>query len=157
MTFKAGSCTSTPGVSDEVVTTTKTGRIRRVTVLGSTAALSNTTVMSRQHARTGSPSGVAVTGCAGFTDDAAYAAMDFLLDALDGIAVEVFGSVAHLQNLVLNIVFVDTTSTYFELDLPDELAALQDKVDGDGVSRPAERASGRSGTPRTSGPICRRS
>ena len=69
---------------------------------------------------------VAVTGCAGFTDDAAYAAMDFLLDALDGIAGEVFGSVAHLLNLDLDldVVFVDTTSTYFELDVPDEIADL---------------------------------
>jgi len=81
---------------------------------------------------------VAVTGCPGFTDDA-YAAMDFLLDALDGIAAEVFGSVAHLLNLDLDIVFVDTTSTYFELDVPGELAALQDKVDDDGPSRPAEQ------------------
>ena len=32
---------------------------------------------------------VAIAGCAGFTDDAAYAAMDFLLDALPEIAAEV--------------------------------------------------------------------
>ena len=82
---------------------------------------------------------VAVTGCQGFTDDAAYAAMDFLLDALDGIAAEVFSSVAHLLNLDLDIVFVDTTSTYFELDVPDEIADLQAKVDDDGTSRPAEQ------------------
>ena len=36
---------------------------------------------------------VAIAGCPGFTDDAAYAAMDFLLDALGEIAAEVFGSV----------------------------------------------------------------
>jgi hypothetical protein len=42
---------------------------------------------------------VAIAGCAGFTDDAAYAAMDFLLDALGEIAAEVFGAVAHLLNL----------------------------------------------------------
>ena len=82
---------------------------------------------------------VAVEGCEGFTDDAAYAAMDFLLDALDDIAGEVFSSVAHLLNLDLDIVFVDTTSTYFEVDVPDELADLQDKVDDDGVSRPVEQ------------------
>jgi len=81
---------------------------------------------------------VAVEGLTGFTDDQAYRAMDFLLDALDDIAGEVFASVAHLLNLDLDIVFVDTTSTYFELDVPDELAALQDNVDDDGVSRPAE-------------------
>ncbi|MHB1008279.1 MAG: IS1634 family transposase [Dermatophilaceae bacterium] len=81
---------------------------------------------------------VAIQGLAGFTDDQAYRAMDFLLDALDEIASEIFGSVAHLLNLDLDIVFVDTTSTYFELDVPDELADLQDTVDDDGISRPVE-------------------
>ena len=51
---------------------------------------------------------VAIEGCAGFTDDAAYAAMDFLLDALNEIASEVFGSVAHLLNLDLDLIFVDS-------------------------------------------------
>ncbi len=46
---------------------------------------------------------VAIEGCEGFTDDAAYAAMDFLLDALNDIAAEVFASVAHLLNLDLDI------------------------------------------------------
>ena len=32
----------------------------------------------------------------------------------------------------------DTTSTYFELDGPDELAEVEDTVDDDGVTRPAE-------------------
>ena len=69
---------------------------------------------------------VAIAGCPGFTDDAAYAAMDFLLDALGEIAAEVFGSVAHLLNLDLDIVFVDTTSTYWETETADELAELAD-------------------------------
>ena len=81
---------------------------------------------------------VAIEGCEGFTDDQAYRGMDFLLDALDEIAGEIFGSVAHLLNLDLDIVFVDTTSTYFELDVPDELAQLEDTVDDDGVTRPVE-------------------
>ncbi len=50
-----------------------------------------------------------------------------------------FASVAHLLNLDLDIVFVDTTSTYWEVDVPDELADLQDKVDDDGVTRPVEQ------------------
>ncbi len=83
---------------------------------------------------------VAIEGCAGFSEDAAYAAMDFLLEALPEIASEIFGSVAHLLNLDLDIIFVDTTSTYWEVDGADELADLQDKVDDDGVSRPAENA-----------------
>ena len=82
---------------------------------------------------------VAIEGCAGFTDDAAYAAMDFLLDALNEIAGEIFGSVAHLLNLDLDLIFVDTTSTYWELDGADELADLQDTVDDDGITRPVEQ------------------
>jgi len=45
----------------------------------------------------------------GFTDDQAYRAMDFLLDALGEIAGEIFGSVAHLLNLDLDIIFLDIT------------------------------------------------
>ena len=50
---------------------------------------------------------VAIDGCTGLSDDQAYRAMDFLLDALDEIAAQIFGSVAHLLNLDLDIVFVD--------------------------------------------------
>src|SRR5918994_1465846 len=83
---------------------------------------------------------VAIDGCPGFSDDAAYAAMDFLLEALDEIAGEIFGSVATLLNLDLDLVFVDTTSTYWEVDGADDLADLAEPlVDDDGVSRPVER------------------
>jgi Transposase DDE domain len=83
---------------------------------------------------------VAIEGCPGFSDDAAYAAMDFLLDALNEIAGEIFGSVATLLNLDLDLVFVDTTSTYWEVDVADELPDLQETVDDDGVTRPVEQA-----------------
>ena len=81
---------------------------------------------------------VAIASCPGFSDDAAYAAMDFLLDALGEIAAEVFGSVAHLLNLDLDIVFVDTTSTYWETETADELAELADPVADDELTSPAE-------------------
>jgi len=81
---------------------------------------------------------VAIEGCPGFSEDAAYAGMDFLLEALNEIAGEIFSSVAHLLNLDLDIIFVDTTSTYFEVDGADELADLQDNVDDDGITRPVE-------------------
>jgi hypothetical protein len=82
---------------------------------------------------------VAIEGCAGFSDDAAYRGMDFLLDALGEIASEIFTSVATLLNLDIDLVFVDTTSTYWEVDGADELADLQEPVvDDDGVSRPVE-------------------
>ncbi len=81
---------------------------------------------------------VAINDLTVFTDDQAYRAMDFLLEALPEIASEIFGSVAHLLNLDLDIIFVDTTSTYWEVDGADELADLQDNVDDDGVTRPVE-------------------
>jgi len=81
---------------------------------------------------------VAIQSCPGFTEDAAYAAMDFLLDALDEIAAEVFSSVAHLLNLDLDIVFVDTTSTYWETETADELAELAEDPGDDEVTNPAE-------------------
>ena len=88
---------------------------------------------------------VAIEGCPGFTDDAAYAGMDFLLDALNEIAGEVFASVAHLLNLDLDIIFVDTTSTYWEVEVPDGIPDLADTVGDDGVSRPVESGARRFG------------
>jgi hypothetical protein len=84
---------------------------------------------------------VAINALAGFTDDQAYRAMDFLLDALAEIAGEIFSSVAHLLNLDLDIIFVDTTSTYWEVDGADELVDLQDTVEDDGITRPVENGS----------------
>jgi hypothetical protein len=74
---------------------------------------------------------VFIEACPGFSDDAAYQEMDFLLDALDEIAAEIFSSVAHLLNLDVDIVFVDTTSTYWELEVAAGLAEAADR-DGDG-------------------------
>ena len=51
---------------------------------------------------------VAIEGCTGFSSDAAYAGMDFLLQALDEVASEIFAAAAHLLNLDLDIVFVDS-------------------------------------------------
>jgi len=82
---------------------------------------------------------VAIEGCPGFSDDGAYAAMDFLLEALGEVAGQIFASVAHLLNLDLDLIFVDTTSTYWEVDAADGLADLEDTVDDDGVSTPVEQ------------------
>jgi hypothetical protein len=81
---------------------------------------------------------VAIEGCAGFTDDAAYAAMDFLLDALDEVAAEVFAQVAHLLNLDLDIILVDTTSTYWQTEAADQLPELAEDADDDEASNPTE-------------------
>jgi IS4 transposase len=82
---------------------------------------------------------VFLEGCPAFSDDAAYAAMDFLLDALDEVASEIFWSVAHLLNLDVDIVFVDTTSTYWELEVAAGLAGAADRDGGgDGDEVPEE-------------------
>lgn len=60
-----------------------------------------------------------------------YRAMDFLLDAHDAIQREVFWSVRNLFNLEVDVIFVDTTSTYFEIDGEDAPADDEDD-DGDG-------------------------
>lgn len=49
----------------------------------------------------------------------AYRAMDFLLEALPELQREVFFGVADLLNLEVDLLFFDTTSTYFETEEPD--------------------------------------
>jgi hypothetical protein len=80
---------------------------------------------------------VFLEGCSAFSDDAAYAAMDFLLDALDEVASEIFWSVAHLLDLDVDIVFVDTTSAYWEMEVAAGLGEVADR-DGDEDEPPEE-------------------
>ena len=51
--------------------------------------------------------------------DRCYRAMDFLLEALEELQEQVFFTAADLLNLHVDLVFFDTTSTYFELDFED--------------------------------------
>lgn len=51
-----------------------------------------------------------------------YRAMDFLLEAEEDIQREVYFSVANFLNLEVDLLYFDTTSTYFEVELPDEEA-----------------------------------
>jgi DDE family transposase len=90
---------------------------------------------------------VFIEGCGGFSDDAAYAAMDFLLAALTEVAAEIFSSVAHLLNLDVDIVFVDTTSTYWEMEVAGDLAGAADRdgADEDGDKPPEEEGDRRLG------------
>jgi hypothetical protein len=48
-----------------------------------------------------------------------YRAMDFLLEANDAIQEAVFFGVANLLNLEVDIIFLDTTATYFEIEDQD--------------------------------------
>ena len=81
---------------------------------------------------------VFIEGCPGFSDDAAYRAMDFLLGALEDIAAEIFYSVAHLLNLDVDIVFAVTTSTYWEMEVAAELAETAAGDEDDQDSLPEE-------------------
>src|SRR5574341_1230176 len=62
---------------------------------------------------------VAIPGLANTSDDACYRAMDWLLEIHAALEREVFDQVANLLNLEVDLLFFDTTSTYFELDEPD--------------------------------------
>ncbi len=49
-----------------------------------------------------------------------YRAMDFLLEAEEELQKEVFFEVANLFNLEVDVIFLDTTTTYFEIDREDQ-------------------------------------
>jgi Transposase DDE domain len=61
---------------------------------------------------------VVIPGLAGMDEDQAYRAMDLLVEADTSGRVQesVFFAVAHLLNLEVDLLFFDTTSTYFERD-----------------------------------------
>ena len=56
-------------------------------------------------------------------EDACYRAMDWLLAIEPDLAKEVYFSTAHLLNLEVDLLFFDTTSTYFEIGEADEPVA----------------------------------
>ncbi|MGE3295681.1 MAG: IS1634 family transposase [Geminicoccaceae bacterium] len=62
---------------------------------------------------------VHVPGLERVSDDACYRAMDWLITVEDRLARGVFDQVAHLLNLEVDLIFFDTTSTYFETEDPD--------------------------------------
>ncbi|MBA3748314.1 MAG: IS1634 family transposase [Solirubrobacterales bacterium] len=80
-----------------------------------------------------------VQGLGEVSDDACYRAMDFLHAALPGLQERVFFSVASLLDLEVDLLFFDTTSTYWQTDrLPDELQDAEDE-DGADVEADGER------------------
>jgi hypothetical protein len=62
---------------------------------------------------------VHVPGLDAVSDDACYRAMDWLIQIEDRLARGVFDAVAHLLNLEVDLIFFDTTSTYFETEDAD--------------------------------------
>jgi len=60
-----------------------------------------------------------IDGLAETSDDACYRAMDWLLDIAPDLEREVFWQVATLLDHEVDLLFFDTTSTYFQTDEPD--------------------------------------
>jgi Transposase DDE domain len=62
---------------------------------------------------------VALPGLEEVSDDACYRAMDWLLAIESKLAEQVYWAVADLLNLEVDLLFFDTSSTYFEIEQPD--------------------------------------
>jgi hypothetical protein len=75
-----------------------------------------------------------IAGLDDINDEACYRAMDWLLKIEPTLAEQVYFKLADLLNLEVDLLFFDTTSTYFELDEPDEPVA-RDK-DGNATDDP---------------------
>jgi hypothetical protein len=84
---------------------------------------------------------VHIDGLPETTDDACYRAMDWLHEVAPELEQQVFGQVANLLNLEVDLLFFDTTSTYFELDEADEPVPR----DAHGRVRPSDGDSKRDG------------
>lgn len=76
-----------------------------------------------------------------------YRAMDFLLEAGEAIQHDVFFSVAHLFNLECDLIFLDTTTTYFEIEGedPDELGDDGESLAAEGLRKRGHSKDSRSG------------
>jgi hypothetical protein len=73
-------------------------------------------------------------------EDACYRAMDWLLEIEAELVERVYFATADLLNLEVDLLFFDTTSTYFEREQPET-----DLLDGDGeILKPAFRVHGHS-------------
>ena len=84
-----------------------------------------------------------IAGLPETSDDACYRAMDWLLEIQSVLEREVFHSVASLLNLEVDLLFFDTTSTYFELDEADEPAPRDERgqtLSGEDEQRPVRSA-----------------
>ncbi len=76
-----------------------------------------------------------VQGLAEVSDDACYRAMDFVHGVLPALQERVFFAVASLLDLEVDLLFFDTSSTYFETErLPDELRDERDDAGSDAGS-----------------------
>ena len=66
---------------------------------------------------------VPIDGLPETSDDVCYRSMDWLHDVAEHLEKETFGHVANLFTLEVDPLFFDTTSTYFEMEDPDDPVA----------------------------------
>ena len=88
---------------------------------------------------------VAIEECSGFPEILAYGPRACCSTRSTRSPAEIFTSVAPLLHLDLDIVFVDTTSTYWEFETADNDPNLAEPVADDVVTSPDEAARTRSG------------
>jgi hypothetical protein len=83
---------------------------------------------------------VHIDGLGEVSDDACYRAMDVLLEIEPVLAEEVYHQVADLLNLEVDLLFFDTTSTYFQTETADEAIARDEhgRVDPDPDAEPTD-------------------
>ena len=86
---------------------------------------------------------VHVAGLAAATDDACYRAMNWRLLVRGELEKEVYHRVANLPCPEVDLLFFDTTSTYFELDEADEPVARDER--GELLAEDAGEAAGHAG------------
>jgi len=84
---------------------------------------------SKLEATRWAPREVVLEGVGELSDDGLYSAMDFLLECAERVQESVFFSVANLLNSQVDIIFFDTTSTYFEVEVNDDEAGFEDEED----------------------------
>ncbi|WP_190823442.1 IS1634 family transposase [Saccharopolyspora pogona] len=82
-----------------------------------------------------------IDGLDSVVDEACYRAMDWLIEVEPELSRVVYDNVADLLNLEVDLLFFDTTSTYFELDEPDEPVGRDERgglaADGRDTAKPA--------------------
>jgi len=81
---------------------------------------------SKLEATRWAPREVVLEGVGELSTDGLYSAMDFLLACSERVQESVFFSVASLLNSEVDVIFFDTTSTYFEVEVNDDEAGLED-------------------------------
>jgi Transposase DDE domain len=93
---------------------------------------------SKLEATRWAPREVVLPGVGELSDDGLYSAMDFLLECSERVQEAVFFSVANLLNAEVDVIFFDTTSTYFEVEVDDDEAGLDDEDEDE--AKPAGKA-----------------